>query len=331
MQTQSMDNFDEEDLKIIAGLQQQFGGDTEGLTDDDQGTDAGDQAAANTGGTSEGAADGNQDGAASNNDNDGTSDQGAQPNAGDAGAADTSGAAQAEGDDGGNLKAALRAARRAERRYREQLERANAELEQMRQKLPEGTRDANGDPDMEALEADFPGIAAVVKRQQQEIERLKGATQAPASQAAQETEFTPPALQPAVQEVVDEIPQLLALQHNADQTGWQLAVKYEASLRNDPDWDGRTDAERFAEAARRATAKLAATPAASQPSSSTPPVDTAAQARAAAAAKAAQATRRTPESLSDFGGGGTEATTDNLSRYARMTDDQVLDDLARLG
>lgn len=320
----SLDHFDADDLKMLADLQKDDG------NSDDAGTGAdasGQQANAANGGQSEQA-----NGAATGEGND-TQGSGQAAAASGAESSDASGNQNTEGQKvdrpAGDLRQALRAARRQEKSLKHELDKVLRENAELKAKLPDGMTDANGDPDMAALEADYPGIAAVVKRQQQEIAELKGAT----AQAAQRQddsgvsqEFTPPVLPAEVQEVVDDIPELLGLQLNPDQTGWKLAVQYDASLRQDPDWATKPDAERFAEAARRAIAKVT-------PSQKTTPTaqDAAEAARAKAAEKAASAGRRAPESLSDFGAAGTAPEGANLARYQRMSEDDIVADLLRGG
>lgn len=327
----SHNHFDADDHEILAKLGINLDGDASSTGPDDGDDDAGNASAGNgtdtqqaagtdAGSSEQGQASAAADGSASGQDGK-ADDSASQGNA-----------AQDEQQASGNVKAALRASRRAEARLRDKLNAAQAELERLREGLPAGTTDTNGDPDMDALEADYPGIAKVIKAQAQRIEELTKTSSAQGEQPGgrADPEFTPPALPTEVQEVVDEIPALLDMQHNPDQTGWQLAVKYDAALRNDPDWEGATAQERFAEAARRATDKLGqSTRQPSAPAQGTQ--QAASNPRQAAAAKAAQATTRTPESLSDFGGAATEPQGSNLARYARMSEQDIVNELLRGG
>jgi hypothetical protein len=331
----SLDHFDDEDQKILASLGiNPNGADTEdgtgntSATDGNANADSGTtrQATGTDAGTSaQGQADANAAGAANGSDD-------------AANTASMSNAAQDEQQAGGNVKAALRASRRAEARAKQERDAAMAELERLQKLVPgEAAGDAS-DADLEALAQDFPGIAKVVKAQAQQInelnQRVAGANPGASTQAS--ADFTPPALPLDVQSVVDEIPALLDMQHNPDQSGWQLAVKYDAALRNDPDWEDASAQARFEEAARRAAAKLGPTnapapaaPPAARGSSPTPSPQQTAQQRAAAAA--AKAATRTPESLSDFGGAATEPAGSNLGRFLRMSETQIEDELMRGG
>lgn len=302
----SLDHFDEEDLALI-----------EALKADDDAQDLGTQeepnlnpqADADTGVTSE-------------QDKEGT--QEAEPKANDAPTPASQQEAQ-PGDQGhGDVKAALRASRRAERKAREELAKATRELEELRAKV--GTATAADDLD-DQLAADYPQIAEALKKRDEQIAELKKAQGAVANaeQATQQqADFTPPELPLEVQEIVDEIPDLLALQHNPDQTGWKLAVAFDNALQAHPTWATKTPQERFAEAARRAKAEMRAAPPA-------PTSDTASEARAKAAQAVAAAARRQPETLSDFGGAGNEPEGNNLHRYQRMSDDDIVADLLRGG
>lgn len=299
----SLDHFDDEDLALIASLQEEDGQDA-GTQDDQQ---LSQQADTDTGVTSEQGTEGSQEAAPKVND-------------------ETPPAAQQEAqpaDQGhGDVKAALRASRRAERKARDELAKANRELEELRSKV--GTAPAADDLD-DQLAADYPQIANALKKRDEQIAELKKAQGAvvQTEQASQQQEFNPPELPLEVQDIVDEIPDLLAMQHNPDQTGWQLAVGFDAALRAHPAWAQKTPQERFAEAARRAKAELGTPPRAT----ASPAPD----ARAKAAQAVAAAGRRQPETLSDFGGQGNEPEGNNLTRFQRMSDDDIVADLLRGG
>lgn len=315
----SLDHFDEDDLAIIEALK----------ADDDSNPDAANassqQAATNTGGQGE------QGGQQANT---GTSDASDSTSANDAagGAAQQAADANAanEGQDAGNVKAALRAARRSERRARDALERTQRELEELKKRTPEATN-TDGELD-EALAEDFPQIAAALKKRDEQITRLNEQLNQRQQESGNERdpEFTPPVLPLDVQEVVDEIPELLDLQHNPDQTGWKLAVGFDATLRNHPVWGVKSAEERFAEAARRARKELAGeAPALQQQSANTPSAQEAARAKAEKAVAAAA--KRQPETLSDFGGAAAEPEGSNLARFSRMSDDDITNELLRGG
>lgn len=232
--------------------------------------------------------------------------------------------ASAQNQSGGDLRQALRAARRSERQAREAARRAEEELEQLRQKVGAGAEETDPDADLQ----DFPQVAQALKRRDQEIATLREQLGSGAANngTAQQPEFQPPQLPTEVQEVVDDVPGLLALQHNPDQTGWQMAVAIDQQLRLHPAWKDKPDAERFAEVARRATQELSQ-------SQVTPPAPSRQEADPAKVIDAAlkNAPRRQPETISDFGGTATEPEANNLARYQKMSDEDIVNDLLRGG
>ena len=317
----SLDHFDADDLALIKTLESDGDGSTEtsGNTDTTTSQQAGTQQSASS---AQGGSDGS--GAA-------TSGNDVQGAAAGQGAGEQGSAATEQASHGGNVTAALRASRRAERRATQEAERLRRELEEVKAKLPAGATNADGELD-ESLAQDFPQIAAALKKRDELIAdlsgRIKAADQAAAGTQA-DAEFVPPLQPAAVQEVIDEIPSLLAMQHNPDQTGWKLAIGYDAVLVNHPKWASKTAAERFAEAARLAEVELATS---TTPQGAAP---TAAQQAEAARQKAAQAVanagRRQPETLSDFGGAASESEGSNLARFSKMSDADIEAELLRGG
>lgn len=313
----SLDHFDEDDLAIIKALE-----------DDDAGNAAASNATNQQAATQQGEQ-GEQGGQGASANTSETSDSTSADKT-DTNAADqVAGAAAAEGHESGNVKAALRAARRAERRAREALERTQRELDELKQRHPAATNQ-DGELD-EAIAEDFPQIAAALKKRDEQITRLNEQLNQRARETTteQDQEFTPPVLPIEVQEVVDEIPELLDLQHNPDQTGWKLAVGFDATLRAHPVWGEKSAQERFAEAARRARMELAGDQPVKQQSTQAPSDTEAARAKAAKAVAAA--TRREPETLSDFGGAAAEPEGSNLARFSRMSEDDITNELLRGG
>lgn len=312
----SLDHFDEEDLAIIKALEGEDGASTA------DGSNATNQQATDQTGTA-GEQGGKQATESTSETSDSTSAAGTQANTSEA---DAAASAAADSQDAGNVKAALRAARRSERRAREALEQTRRELEELKQRTPAAT-DKDGELD-ESIAEDFPQIAAALKKRDDQLARLNEqlAQRTREAGAEQDPEFTPPTLPLEVQEVVDEIPDLLALQHNPDQTGWKLAVGFDATLRAHPVWGEKSAEERFAEAARRARKELGGD-APSQQQSTTNPSETQAAARAKAEKAVAAAARREPETLSDFGGAAAEPEGSNLARFSRMSDDDITNEL----
>lgn len=223
----------------------------------------------------------------------------------------------------GNVNHALRAARRAERRAKEETARLAQELEQLRAKVPKASADAVDD-DLTDIAQDFPAAAEIIKRERAaRIEAERKATelsQAKATAQPADPDFEPQAFDEDTQAAIDAVPDLMAWQYDpAKQQEFALAKSVDAMLQQHPKWAGKPLAERFQEVVRRVRAETGDTQA------------VAPSARQAAAAAINAAPRRTPETLSDLGGGAATKNASNLSRYTQMSDDDILADLDRAG
>lgn len=207
----------------------------------------------------------------------------------------------------GDPRAALRASRRAEKRLRDELDQLKHENEALKQgKAPASVEIT--DAELAELEADFP-LQAKIARRQREIEAQLQAARQPA-----QAEFVPPSYDPEIQDVIDDVPDLLAWQNDpAQQDKFLRAVAYDKALSVDPDWQGRSIGERFTEAARRTKAALTPT----QPT----PAATAAP-RTDPAAVIAAAPVQGPKGISDFRGGA-PANTPTVN-YQGMSDEQIM-------
>jgi hypothetical protein len=230
----------------------------------------------------------------------------------------------------GDPRAALRASRRAERQARERAEQLAAELAELRKQVPQqqvpASVDGITDQELAEMEQDFPAQAKLVRANRELQKQLQQVVASQAQQPAQaaQPEFMPPALPPDLQEVVDDIPALLAWQCNPDQTAFEMAKATDAALMVHPVWKDKPVAERFAEVTRRVQAELGAAPA-PQPSQQQQPAATPAQVLASVP-------RQAPSTLSDIGAGGTGVENPlTLDRMARMSDEDILAELARLG
>jgi hypothetical protein len=199
----------------------------------------------------------------------------------------------------GNVKAALRASRQQEKRLRTELERLKEENETLKKGGSHEDLDLT-DEELADLKANFPSqykvamIAKQLRETQQQTRDLEDGNDG----------FQPPQYTPEVQEVIDQVPDLLAWQHDeASQDKFARAVEYDNALRADPDWKGKPVTERFAEAARRVRAATAAQGPAPAPSPTPAPAP--AGTRTDPAAAIADAPTDGPKGLSDLRGGGT--------------------------
>lgn len=223
----------------------------------------------------------------------------------------------------GDVRAALRASRRAERHAREQAERLQRENEELRARTAAAPAPAPAqDPriedftpeQLEEMKQDFPGqYALLLKVKELEARVPAAAAPAPASNAQQD-EFLPVALPEDVQEAVDKVPDLLAWQLDPDQKRWTAAIQADAMLLQSPKWADKPMEVRYAEVARLVNDQFG-TPSQQQQQG-------AADLEAARRVIEQQA-RTTPMSISDIRGGTSphHATTPD---YSRMSDEQIL-------
>lgn len=212
----------------------------------------------------------------------------------------------------GDPRAALRASRRAEHRLRQDNERLHAELEEARKAtpVPKQADDDLNDDEVAELESDFPVIGKLARQNkalQSKVDALMG-QQGSSQQRQAEPEFQPLVLPPELQDVVDDIPELLAWQYDPDQAAFQMATAEDNKLRIHPKWKDKPIAERFAEVARRVKADLGeASQTTSKPRVN---VDDALD----------RAPRVRPGTLGDIGGGGEiQKSASNLGRFATMS------------
>lgn len=213
----------------------------------------------------------------------------------------------------GDTRAALRAARHAEKRLRDENQKLREEVEAARQGKPAQDTQVT-DAELAQLEEDFPLQAKIVRRQR-EIEQQLQQQQATAQPSP---EFEAPSYDPAVQDVIDSVPQLVGWQYDpAAQDKFARAIEYDKALAIDPDWAAKPIAERFTEAARRTEAALA--PSLPTP---TPPSAAPAAARLDPATVIANAPAAGPKGISDFRGGA-PASLPSVN-YAGMSDEAIM-------
>lgn len=217
--------------------------------------------------------------------------------------------------EGGDPRAALRHARRNEKRLTSEVERLRQELEDVKAgKKGGGAGDelVMTDEELAELEENFP-LQAKLYRETQELRKRLDAVTAPAPAPA--SDWVAPTYDPAVQEVIDQVPALQAWQFSqADQPKFQMAAEFDDSLRAHPLWKNKGPVERFAEAVRLTQEALGTSAPAPAPA---PKQDPNAAIAAAPTVSAA--------GISDFRGGGTAAPP--ALDYSRMTDEQILHSL----
>lgn len=240
----------------------------------------------------------------------------------------TTAAAPAAADQQGDVRGALRASRRAERQARDEAARLKAELEEARKQIPAPKDDGVTDAELAELEADMPLVAKALK----ETRALKASlpkASAPAPAPA-EPEFIPPTQPTHVQDAIDDIPDLLSMQSDPDQSAFNLAVQTDALLRTHPKWADKPMAERLAECARRVKAELgpasapATAPAPQPPAAAPAPAST----RRDPVAAVAKAEKVPPSTLSDIAGGAAPTTdAPGLKQFMTMSDEDIKEQL----
>ena len=219
----------------------------------------------------------------------------------------------------GDVRAALRIARRSERLANERADRLAKDLEALRNASPQQT-DADQDEAttaMQRLEVDVPQAAVVLKQLAKQIEGLQ--TQSTAAVQAPEPEFVPDTLPEALQDAVDDVPELLGWQTTqADQDKWALAKATDGLLFAHPAWKDKPAHERMAEVVRRVNQELGRSPASKPPAARQMPV-------------IHDAPERGIETLSDLRGGGTPVASQGQDFRNMKSDAEVMAALAKLG
>jgi hypothetical protein len=247
-------------------------------------------------------------------------------------------AAPAPAEPQGDPRAALRHARRNEKRLAEESRAKDARIAELEEQLKKTGVDASpgkkgatasdmSDEELAELDENFPVQAAIV-REVREL-RQKVASQAPApAPAPASTEWHAPTYDPEVQDVIDQVPQLQAWQFSqADQDKFQLAATFDDALRKDPTWANKTPVERFAEATKRAVVYLSAQPPAPSPAPAAAATPAAPRKNPDEVIASTQA--QVPAGISDFRGGAPAAAP--AIDYRRLTDDQILASLPDTG
>ncbi|CAB4158946.1 hypothetical protein UFOVP703_44 [uncultured Caudovirales phage] len=213
----------------------------------------------------------------------------------------------------GDLRNALRASRHNERQLRERVEQMERDIADMRAGKQPAAASPSTPKDMEAyiaeVELNFPEQGRVLRAQQQQLQELQA--RMPAAPPPPEPAFIPEQLDPRLQEVVDDVPELLAMQSTKElQEQWTAAKALDAALSTLPAWKDKPLQQRFAEVVKQVKQQFGAPAPA--------PIDPAAAVQAAVAG--AQA--RPPTTLSDLAGG--VAPQDMTPDPRNMTDDAIM-------
>jgi hypothetical protein len=225
--------------------------------------------------------------------------------------------------DKGDVRAALRASRHAERQSRAYAERLEAEVATLREQS--GSTESEQEPQdddiqqaLARLELDVPQAAVVVRALAKKVDSLI-AQRAAAPEAEPAPEFMPETLPAQLQDVVDDIPELLTWQTTqGGQDRWQMAKATDALLFKHPAWRDKPAAERMTEVVRRVNAEMGT------PEKPTPKPTTARQA-------SATAPTRGISTLSDLRGGGIPQNSTDPDFHRMKSDQEIMAALTRLG
>lgn len=219
----------------------------------------------------------------------------------------------------GDVRAALRMSRRSERLANERADRLERDLQALRSA---GPQDPDSDLDetataMQRLEVDVPQAAVVLKQLAKQIEGLQ--TQSPAAVQVPEPEFVPDTLPEALQDAVDDVPELLGWQTTqASADKWALAKATDGLLFAHPAWKDKPTHERMAEVVRRVNQELGRSPAPTPPATRKLPA-------------IVDAPERGIETLSDLRGGGTPNVSQGQDFRSMKSDAEIMSALAKLG
>lgn len=228
----------------------------------------------------------------------------------------------------GDVRGALRASRRAERQARDRATQLEAELEAAKKLIPATADEGVSDAELAELDADMPLVAKAL-RETRALKATLPKAAAPAAAPA-DPEFIPPTQAAHVQDAIDDIPDLLEMQNDPDQSAFLLAVKTDDLLKQHPKWADKPLADRLAECARRVKAELgpAAPAPAPQPPAAPAPAATTRREPAAAVKEAPRAL----STLSDIPGGAAPTSdTPGLKQFMTMSDDEIMKQLERFG
>ena len=179
--------------------------------------------------------------------------------------------------------------------------------------------------DLEALKEDFPTVYKGLKAMEAKATALERQLATVNESVAKQEATERRTVADQVQDAIDSVPKLAHIQ-STNPEAFEMAKQFDAMLRAQPAWQGKSLADRFAKATEMVESALGAieVPGQSQP--------TAAELKDAAlkkAAAAAKGSKSVPTSLSDFPV-GSPAASDELEAITSMTQHQLAEKLARM-
>lgn len=217
-----------------------------------------------------------------------------------------------------------------ERIAREQAEQIETLAASATGKEPEKTGDdatVLSEAELAELEVDYPAFGKLLRAQQAQIKALGETVQNLNAEREQREEQGQRTVQQTIQEAIDDNPKLAYLQVQSPET-WERAVRFDSTLRADPEWAEKSFADRFAKVVElyEATYGQIALATAKEPEPTKTPEELAKEAEAKLKAKAAPV----PASLSAIPGGSTPAADDVTAQLATKSGPELTADFMRM-
>ncbi|CAG2132492.1 hypothetical protein [Cupriavidus numazuensis] len=187
--------------------------------------------------------------------------------------------------------------------------------------------EALSDEELEAIREDFPTMYKALKAQQATLAALQTKLQPVEQEREQRVRTEAEEREIAIRDAIDATPKLAHIQAN-DPKLFAAAQRFDTVLRQDPDWAGKTLAERFAHVVTliETTHGAIEIPGAKQSPPQKTPEELKKEAEAAAKTSAKPSV---PTSLSDFPAGSPPAASEQ-DALEKMTHAQIADKFARM-
>jgi hypothetical protein len=232
-----------------------------------------------------------------------------------------------------------------ERRKNHELERlARDQAERLKQLEQPGGQPAGQKPqesavtilseeELQELEEELPAIGKLFRAQQTQLQSLGQTVQTLAQERQTREEEGARTVQMTVQEAIDASPKLAYLQslEETDPIKWERAVRFDSTLRADPEWAEKSFSERFEKVVQLYEATYGPVDLPGQPAASVQSVKQPSQADLAKqAAEKLKSKTAVPTSLSAIPGGATPATDDVLGAFASKTGPELTADFMRM-
>ena len=246
----------------------------------------------------------------------------------------------------------LKSERERATRAEQMLQEVNSQLAALQQQGQPGSQGANNgerartaptnlvsdlsEEDLAALKEDFPTVFKALQIADEKFQQLESKLNPVENSVRQAEAERAQSVTESVQDAIDSIPKLAHIQAS-DQAAFELAIQFDATLRESPAWADKPLSERFQKATEMVEAALGtiAVPGAAKPSAPQLSPEEAKKAALAKASEAAKATKaQVPVSLSEAPAGVPAATDEQeaaeqmsslqlAEKFSAMTPDQM--------